>query len=76
VGMILSAAMMLRYSFQMEEEAAEIERAVNDCLDQGYHTADLSSSGGMKVGTKEMTAAIVDSLTTKSVSNSICSMYV
>jgi 3-isopropylmalate dehydrogenase len=76
VGMILSAAMMLRYSFQMEEEAAEIERAVNDCLDQGYHTADLSSNGGMKVGTKEMTAAIVDSLTTKSVSNSICSMYV
>ncbi|MGY0693503.1 3-isopropylmalate dehydrogenase [Virgibacillus sp. FSP13] len=76
LGMILSAALMLRHSFQMDEEATEIEEAVNACLDQGYHTADLQMKGGKLVGTKEMTETVVENLTTKSVSNSICSMYV
>ena len=38
---ILSAAMMLRYSFDLEEEAACIENAVSAVLDQGYRTADI-----------------------------------
>src|SRR5699024_3982898 len=41
LGMILSAAMMLRYSFGMNKEAEIIENAVEESLDQGYHTADL-----------------------------------
>ncbi len=75
LGMILSVALMLRHSFQLEEEAAEIEKAVNECLEQGYHTADLHIEDGKQVGTKEMTKMVVDQITSKSVSNSICSMY-
>lgn len=76
LGMILSAAMMLRHSFGLEEEAAEIEKAVNDALEQGYHTSDLDIKGGNLVSTAEMTEVVLENLTTKSVSNSICSMYV
>jgi 3-isopropylmalate dehydrogenase len=76
LGMILSAAMMLRYSFGMEDEAAEIEEAVNDALEHGYYTADLQVTGGKLVGTEEMTQVVLDNMTTKSVSNSICSVYV
>ncbi|SDQ19968.1 3-isopropylmalate dehydrogenase [Virgibacillus salinus] len=75
IGMILSAAMMLRHSFNMEEEAAEIESAVNDTLNEGYHTADLNREGGKLVGTAEMTEAVIENITTKSVSDSICSSY-
>lgn len=76
LGMILSTALMLKHSFQLETEANEIEEAVQRCLDQGYHTADLKIDGGKQVGTKELTNIVVDNLTTKSVSDSICSMYV
>ncbi|WP_404451285.1 3-isopropylmalate dehydrogenase [Virgibacillus necropolis] len=76
LGMILSVALMLKHSFQLEEEAAQIEDAVNECLEQGYHTPDLHIKNGKLVTTKEMTELVVENLTTKSVSNSICSMYV
>jgi 3-isopropylmalate dehydrogenase len=75
LGMILSAAMMLRHSFGMEEEACEIEEAVHQVLEQGYHTPDLQVKGGKTIGTKEMTNVVLDTLTTRSVSDSICSMY-
>lgn len=75
-GMILSAALMLRHSFQMETEAHEIEKAVEQSLDQGYHTADLSIDGGKQVGTSDLTEIVIENLTTKSVSDSICNMYV
>ncbi|AXI10133.1 3-isopropylmalate dehydrogenase [Oceanobacillus sp. 143] len=76
LGMILSTAMMLRHSLGLEEEAAEIERAVNETLEQGYHTADLQLKNGKLAGTKEITDAVIENLTTKSISNSICNMYV
>ena len=41
LGTILSAAMMLRYSFDMPAEADAIEKAVNDALDNGYRTVDI-----------------------------------
>lgn len=41
IGTILSAAMMLRYSFGMDDEAASIENAVSKVLDEGYRTADI-----------------------------------
>ncbi len=50
IGTILSAAMMLRYSFDMPQEANVIERAVSDYLDAGYRTADIMSEGKTRVG--------------------------
>jgi 3-isopropylmalate dehydrogenase len=51
---ILTAAMMLHHSFEMEEEAAAIERAVNEALAAGYRTADIALSGGPSISTSEM----------------------
>jgi len=76
LGIILSAAMMLRYSFGMEEEAAEIEGAVHESLNQGYHTPDLNLKDGTKVSTTELTEIVLGNLTTKSISDSICNSYV
>jgi 3-isopropylmalate dehydrogenase len=54
VATILSAAMMLRYSFALEKEAEAVEKAVEDALDEGYRTYDIMSEGKTLVGTKEM----------------------
>lgn len=54
LGTILSAAMMLRYSFDMPKEADAIEQAVNQVLDEGYRTADIYEDGMKKVGCREM----------------------
>ena len=50
---ILSAAMMLRYSFGLGSEADAIEKAVEACLAAGYRTPDIMSEGKTLVGTKE-----------------------
>ncbi|WP_249870341.1 3-isopropylmalate dehydrogenase [Oceanobacillus saliphilus] len=76
LGMILSAAMMLRYSFGMEEEASEIEGAVNETLEQGYHTPDLKLKNGTQVSTEKITKIVLENLTAKSISDSICNSYV
>ncbi len=52
-GAILSAAMMLRISFGLEEEANAIESAVNATLEEGIRTADLPLPGSQPVGTTE-----------------------
>ena len=54
IGTVMSAAMMLRYSFDMMEEADAIEAAVNRALDDGYRTADIYKEGTKKVGCAEM----------------------
>lgn len=55
IGTILAAAMLLRYSFDMEKEADAIEKAVSDTLDAGFRTADILSSGDCrKVGCTRM----------------------
>lgn len=54
IAMILSAALMLRYSFRMEREAATIERAVETILTEGYRTPDIYSPGTHCIGTDEM----------------------
>jgi len=51
---ILSAAQMLRHSFNMEKAAEDIERAVAEVLEEGYRTADLMSEGLKLVSTVEM----------------------
>ncbi|AHF10186.1 MULTISPECIES: 3-isopropylmalate dehydrogenase [Dehalobacter] len=59
---ILSAAMMLRYTFDLNEEADRIEQAVAKVLDQGCRTADLAKPGDKVLGTKEMGDAVVAAL--------------
>lgn len=76
IAMILSAAMMLRYSFQLDSEAKIIEDAVQSVLDTGFHTADLQVSGGRRVGTAEMTKLIVDYIKSQNASKCIMSCYV
>ena len=58
IATILSASMMLKYSFNMDEAADDIEKAVMKTLQQGYRTEDIMSEGMTLVGTKEMGDAI------------------
>lgn len=60
IATILSAAMMLRFSFQMDEAALDIERAVERVLEKGFRTADIYQDGTKKVGCTEMGKAIVE----------------
>jgi len=59
---ILSAAMMLRYSFDQDRVAARVEAAVKKVLAQGYRTADIFQYGTRKVGTREMGDAVIAAL--------------
>jgi 3-isopropylmalate dehydrogenase len=59
---ILSAAMMMRYTFAQEEAAQRIENAVKKVLSQGYRTNDIYEVGTKKVGTKAMGDAVLAAL--------------
>ncbi len=59
---ILSAAMLLRYTFNLEEAALRIEAAVKKVLAQGYRTADIYATEMRRVGTSEMGDAVVAAL--------------
>ena len=59
---ILSGAMMLRYTFNLETEAKAIEDAVLAVLEDGYRTGDIMSEGMKLVGTEEMTNAVLAKL--------------
>ena len=54
IGTIMSVAMMLRYSFDMESEARDIEKAVEKVLADGYRTTDLYTTGTTKLFCNEM----------------------
>ena len=62
IATILSVAMMLRYSFNLEREAKDIEDAVTKVLNKGYRTADIYNKKGTVVGTKEMGDLIVNEI--------------
>ena len=62
LAMILSLAMMLRYSFGRPELATRVESAVGDALDQGWRTEDIFSVGTQQASTSEMGDAVVKSL--------------
>lgn len=66
IGTILSAAMMLRFSFDMAEEADAVENAVNKVLDAGYRTGDILPSEGKEkctlVGCREMGRLIIENI--------------
>ena len=59
---ILSVAMMLRYSFDLEEHALRIERAVREVLRKGLRTADIIEPDTRRVGTEEMGEAVADAV--------------
>ncbi len=62
MAMILSAALMLRYSLGLEAEAAAIEAAVTDILAAGHRSADLASEGEQALGTEALGSLIADSV--------------
>ena len=62
IATILSAAMMLRYSFDLTEEADKVESAVKAVLQKDYRTIDIMSEGKTLVGTKEMGDLIVNEI--------------
>ena len=62
IGTILSAAMMLKYSFDLDEEAAAIEDAVHKVLDAGLRTGDMMAEGCILVSCSEMGDAILKNL--------------
>ena len=62
IGTILSVAMLLRHSFDLQEEAEAVERAVDDVLAAGHRTPDLAESGQSSIGTTEMGDLIAASI--------------
>ena len=60
IATILSAAMMLRYSFDLDKEADAIEKAVDTVLKDGYRTGDIFSEGCEKVGCTKMGELITE----------------
>ncbi|MCB5473482.1 3-isopropylmalate dehydrogenase [Blautia luti] len=62
IATILSAAMMLRYSLDLDKEADAVETAVQKVLTDGFRTGDIMSDGCKLVGTKEMGDLIADAI--------------
>lgn len=54
IATIMSAAMMLKYSFNLDKEAGIIEKSISEVLDQGYRTQDIMSKDKISVGTTQM----------------------
>lgn len=64
IATILSAAMMLRYSFDLDREAEAIEAAVQQVLTEGYRTVDIMAEGCIQVGTARMGDLIAEHIKT------------
>ena len=62
IATILSAAMMLRFSFDLDREADAIETAVAKVLKEGYRTLDMMAEGKRQVGTEEMGGLIAKNI--------------
>lgn len=62
IATVLSAAMMLRFSFDLDREADAIEGAVKSVLKKGYRTIDIMSDGCVQVGCKEMGDLLADEI--------------
>ena len=62
IATILSAAMMLRYSFGLQKEADAVDHAVKAVLKKGLRTVDIMSEGKTLLGTREMGDAIMDEI--------------
>jgi len=62
LGAILSGAMLLRHSFQLEKEAACVEKAVSVVLGRGARTADLAGKAHAAISTTEMGKRVVEAV--------------
>jgi 3-isopropylmalate dehydrogenase len=62
LGAILSVAMMLRYSFDLQAEASSIEKAIEAVLSAGHRTRDLAGPEHRSIGTEEMGNRVVEAL--------------
>ncbi|MEK9661706.1 MAG: 3-isopropylmalate dehydrogenase [Alphaproteobacteria bacterium] len=62
LAMLLSFAMMLRYSFELPEDADLVEKAAQNVLAAGYRTGDIMSDGARQVSTTEMGTLLIDEL--------------
>ena len=62
IATILSVAMMLRYSFQLAQEADAVEQAVDKALADGWRTADIAKPGESVIGTRRMGEIIRDNI--------------
>lgn len=62
IGMIASGAMLLRYAFGLESEAALVESAIQHVLARGSRTRDIADSGATVIGTREMGARILEQI--------------
>ncbi|MDC0057369.1 3-isopropylmalate dehydrogenase [Alphaproteobacteria bacterium] len=62
LAMIMSFAMMLKYSFDMNEDSALIEQAVQQVLSKGLRTGDIAKLGETAISTQEMGQAVIDEL--------------
>ena len=62
IATILSAAMMLRYSFDLDKEADAIESAVKQVLKEGYRTGDIMAPGCKRVGCSQMGSLLADKI--------------
>jgi 3-isopropylmalate dehydrogenase len=62
LAMLLSFAMMLRYSFDQEEDAVLVEHAAQNVLGAGYRTGDIMTEGGTLVTTEEMGSYLIAEL--------------
>ena len=62
IATILSAAMMLRYTFDLDKEADAVEAAVKEVLKEGYRTVDIMSEGCEKVSCSKMGDLLVERL--------------
>ncbi|MBL5766203.1 3-isopropylmalate dehydrogenase [Heyndrickxia sporothermodurans] len=76
LGMILSVALMLKFSFGLEKEANIIEESVMKVLTDGFHTGDLNVQQGTQVSTTEMVNKIIDSINENQAISGILTAYI
>jgi 3-isopropylmalate dehydrogenase len=62
IATIMSTAMMLRYTFNMDKAASDVENAVSKVLDEDYRTQDIMEKGKKLIGTREMGYLIVNAI--------------
>lgn len=62
LGLIAAVALMMRYSFGLNKEAAMIEQAINKVISSGYSTIDIYFAGRKKIGTEEMGSLVAEEI--------------
>src|SRR5579883_2752518 len=62
IAAILSASLLLRYSFNLKREADAVQEAVEQCINAGYRTEDLRGAGAQVIGTQEMGRRIAEAV--------------